>query len=78
MRYDVMNNIDEQAFPVEGGINNGEIAHSGMTLRDYFAAKIAQAYVTPDSMIWSKNTAKDTAKMAYLFADAMLEERLLK
>lgn len=71
-----MNNNNEPAFPFEGGDNNRSQPTYGMTLRDYFAAKIAQRYVTDEGFVWSKSTAKDTARTAYMFADAMLEERL--
>ncbi|MEN9885449.1 MAG: Burkholderia virus [Pseudomonadota bacterium] len=48
----------------------------GMTLRDYFAAKAMQAYITA----WSINRQhpsldEETARAAYMAADAMLEMR---
>ena len=48
---------------------------SGMTLRDYFAAKAMQgilaATLTPNT-IWSQD---EVAETAYTVADAMLKER---
>ena len=43
----------------------------GMTLRDYFAAKVAQGYVVSDSI----PSPKDVAEYAYRVADALLEVR---
>jgi len=62
---------DEPAFPFEGGQNNGVQPSSGMTLRDYFAAKAIQI-VDPSGhrLTWS-----DLARDAYALADAMLAER---
>lgn len=45
---------------------------SGMTLRDYFAAKAMQAYLTAPDTGWSFD---EVAGAAYEMADAMLEER---
>lgn len=48
----------------------------GMTLRDYFAAKAMQAFINRDE--WQSTVgeiSRDTAFMAYVMADAMLEER---
>ena len=42
---------------------------AGMTLRDYFAAKAMQAYLTESYPI------EDAIPMAYQAADAMLAER---
>lgn len=63
------------AFPASEfeGMDNGS---SGMSLRDYFAAKVMQAAVWP----WyegspSKDDFMGIAKHAYAVADAMLAER---
>jgi len=72
----------EPAFPVEAP---NEI-YSGMSLRDYFAAKSMQAIITKlpiiDQLsefgisINNKNKYnEDIAESAYCIADAMLEER---
>ena len=46
----------------------------GMTLRDYFAAKAMQALLSDTD--WRLDMdIKDTAKAAYMTADAMLEAR---
>jgi hypothetical protein len=48
----------------------------GMTLRDYFAAKAMQALINRDE--WQstlEEISRDTAFMAYVMADAMLQER---
>jgi hypothetical protein len=60
------------AFPSHGSM--GEVAHEGMTLRDYFAAKAMQGYVgDPD---WRVDMGlEDTAFAAYKQADAMLKAR---
>ncbi len=62
-----MNN--EQAFP-----NPHRTDITGMSLRDYFAAKAMQALLSdPD---WRQDMdIKDTALAAYKTADAMLKER---
>jgi len=46
---------------------------SGMTLRDYFAAKAMQAYI-PDA-IQKSALMKDVAIEAYWYADEMLKAR---
>ena len=47
--------------------------YSGMTLRDYFAAKALQCYMVNE--VWNANTYKAAAKVSYAVADAMLEAR---
>ncbi len=49
-------------------------AHVGMTLRDYFAAKAMQALLS-DSDWRVDMDIDDTAKAAYMTADAMLKAR---
>ncbi|MFN9903408.1 MAG: hypothetical protein ACK55Z_32470 [bacterium] len=58
-----MNN--EQAVP-----NPHRTDMTGMTLRDYFAAKAMQGLVSKSSYDFT-----DIAKCAYLIADAMLKAR---
>ena len=60
------NDTGGPAFPVPG-LNRGEF-NNGMTLRDYFAAKVMQALI-------HKNYFDVAAKEAYQMADAMLEAR---
>jgi hypothetical protein len=55
------------AFPTERALPE---QRSGMTLRDYFAAKAMQAMVPLDGV-----TPQVAASIAYTFADAMLKAR---
>lgn len=57
------------------------VAHDGLSLRDYFAAKAMQAYIFPE-MLHGANTEEEIANeyrniaaFAYRMADAMLLER---
>lgn len=47
----------------------------GMTLRDYFAAKVIQGMAARDMFDPSQVTPEQRAKLAYLEADAMLRAR---
>lgn len=68
------------AFPFEQKCpEDGQMWHSpGMTLRDYFAAKIAPAFVeklgqvNQDGTVFTSQSVSD---WAYSIADAMLEAR---
>jgi hypothetical protein len=52
------------------------VHHTGMTLRDYFAAKAMAACISADPSNMNHTTAPaKAAEWAYEFADAMLEER---
>jgi hypothetical protein len=70
--------MNEPAFPTK--INTEHFSHpstiynTGMTLRDYFAAKSLQAIRNAD---WHEDmvTANDAAILAYQDADAMLKAR---
>jgi len=46
-----------------------------MTLRDYFAAKAMQAYVTELTHKEAEYVCGSVAEMAYFMADAMMEAR---
>ena len=60
------------AFPSEGD-GNETWAHEGMTLRDYFAARAMQGYLTHEQ---AANMPDDVvAAWAYSIADAMLSAR---
>ena len=60
------------AFPSDRTKNTSE----GMTLRDYFAAKAMQGYLTHEQ---AANSPEDVvAGWAYSMADAMLRARELK
>lgn len=58
------------AFPSHGSM--GEVAHEGMTLRDYFAAKALQGGLAHNRPVAD---AEGWAKWAYKMADAMLKAR---
>ena len=59
---------EQQAFP------DGLLNQDGMTLRDYFAAKAMQALLSDTD--WRLDMdIEDTAKAAYMTADAMLKAR---
>jgi hypothetical protein len=64
------------AFPFVDYDCHGDIMdiHSGMTLRDYFAAKAMQAIVSNDATFSTKYVGL-AAKDAYVYADAMLKAR---
>ncbi len=59
------------AFPFKGAINDS----SGMTLRDYFAAKAMQAIVADHKMVVELGSRDVIAESAYNIADAMLKAR---
>lgn len=58
-----------KAFP----LTNTNTQHTGMDLRDYFAAKAMQVYLT--ATIGQTIMTQNVAENAYLMADAMLEAR---
>ena len=65
---------DIPAFPIVVDYGDGVKYQTGMTLRDYFAAKAMQAMIThPDSR--ADVHADIYAKGAYVIADAMMKER---
>ncbi len=67
------------AFPEIDSANGGSIG--GMSLRDYFAAQIMPAVIAATkrediiAIILDGGGVARIAKVAYSFADAMLEER---
>lgn len=63
----------EYAFPVS---SIDGYTQSGMTLRDYFAAKVMQGMHSRDSYDSGHATPEQRAKLAYIDADAMLAERI--
>lgn len=84
-----MNNNNESAFPYNSRWDEGnqafDLCSSGMTLRDYFAAKAMQAIIS-NVGIGEKHDINrivdivnrvnfNIAKFSYKIADAMLEER---
>jgi bacterioferritin-associated ferredoxin len=66
-------NDEQQAFP------DGLLNQDGMTLRDYFAAKILQAQLSmPETIIAissNKITVQNVCGSCYEWADAMLKAR---
>lgn len=62
-----MIDIDTPVFPAS------DRAFSGMTLRDYFAAKLASTMIISSGT----RTKEEIARYAYEVADAMLEARKL-
>ena len=68
------------AFPsglVEEGEDQVDALNKGMTLRDYFAAKAMQAYISayPGGSPDHRDASLWVPAIAYEMADAMLEER---
>jgi len=62
------------AFPVSVKYGDELRPYNGMTLRDYFAAKAMQGYLTSQST-WTKKRFVIYAKISYEMADAMMEAR---
>jgi hypothetical protein len=65
-----------KAFPLKA-VNKFDDCE-GMDLRDYFAAKVIQAFLTHDPImleIRKAEVVKDLAKGAYQMADAMMKAR---
>ena len=63
------------AFPSHGSM--GEVATDGISLRDYFAAAaLPQAIVIDEALpsLIKNNGPENAARIAYLYADAMLEQ----
>jgi hypothetical protein len=64
--------MNKPAFPSE--------ISSGMTLRDYFAAKAMQSYISDKEFVdacafMEKDVKEEIARVAYAQADAMLKAR---
>lgn len=66
-------NDDGSAFPIVG--QPQDVHEIGMTLRDYFAAKAMQAWISRGDDSDSENAI---AKWTYEMADAMLKARQAK
>ena len=65
------------AFPFEGGENNGMQPTSGITIRDYFAAKAMQAFIATAAepcLNGLDGYEVYTARAAYKMADEMIKE----
>ena len=67
------------AFPCRPDIDNP--IYDGMTLRDYFAGKAMQGFITNDNLLKEashylpEGSEYSIARLAYDQADAMLKER---
>ncbi len=73
---------NKSAFPREDyQTDNQELGQSGMTLRDYFAAKVMNTVViklsNPRGLTPTNEDLDDWAKKCYRRADAMLRQREL-
>lgn len=69
---------NQQAFPQLRVNAYGKlVSEDGMTLRDYFAAKFMQGFISAPDLDekYGHVTKADCAKRAYQMADAMLAER---
>jgi hypothetical protein len=64
--------MNEPAFPTIGA---GVGDDTGMTLRDYFAAKAIQGMNARDTYDAGQSSPEQRAKLAYIEADAMLKAR---
>jgi hypothetical protein len=65
-----MKTENPQAFPSRGDLL---ITNEGMTLRDYFAAKAMNGWLSnPNTTL---KTKEDLASESYLIADIMLKQR---
>ena len=63
------------AFPATWREDVPQGYESGMTLRDYFAAKAMQSYFSDTNIKWIDEGLSDGAIISYKLADAMLKER---
>jgi len=64
------------AFPLHNhGMQTLGLHVTGMTLRDYFAAKVMQGFAARDSHDAGLATPQQRAKRAYIDADTMLKAR---
>ena len=70
-----MNNTNTggPAFPTTKPLEHWGDPNQGMTLRDYFAAKVLQTYLADPA--FSNVTQGTIARLAYDMADSMLEAR---
>jgi len=67
-------NTGGPAFPLHNhGAQTLGLDVTGMTLRDYFAAKAMQSYMINE--VWNPDTYKNAAYRCYRMADAMLKAR---
>lgn len=67
-----LNQTGGTAFPIKEPLN---IDCLGMTLRDYFAAKAMQAYLSDPTCSFADDGLEAASSVAYRVADAMLKAR---
>lgn len=65
-------NTGGPAFPNAVVTTNDGWVHSGMTMRDYFAAKAMQGILTDPEIVMG---ATEIAELSFKYADAMLKAR---
>jgi len=72
MKEYLINRSDTPAFPLHNhGTQTLGMHFTGMTLRDYFAAKAMQGFLTGDYDLY----AHEVVQRAYEMADAMMKAR---
>jgi hypothetical protein len=73
MKEYLINRSDTPAFPLHNhGTQTLGMCFTGMTLRDYFAAKAMQGLISEPS---TQGTMEEFANRAYKVADAMMKAR---
>ena len=73
MKEYLINRSDTLAFPLHNhGTQTLGMHFTGMTLRDYFAAKALQGILTDAEIAMG---ISEIAELAYKYADAMMEAR---
>jgi hypothetical protein len=70
----VVTKMYESGELTAGQLKQASSQLAGMTLRDYFAAKAMQSYIA-DSNWRAESPNAETARAAYMVADAMLKAR---
>jgi hypothetical protein len=68
-----MKNKHAPAFPLVAEDDSGMMINMGMSLRDYFAARAMQGFITGDYDLYPH----ETAQKAYAVADEMMKAREL-
>lgn len=72
------NDDNPQAFPMDFTMGFGKDDQKGMTLRDYFAAKVLQSIISKTDLAIIPSHTDIFVKESYIVADAMLKARLDK
>jgi hypothetical protein len=65
-------NTGGPAFPINANESADRCIYTGMTLRDYFAAKALQGILTDPEIVMG---ATEIADLSYKYAEAMLKAR---